>query len=98
MDFTFGDGILTSIFSMLIVFLILVLLAAVISLFRYIKVKDPAPAKKSARQPQAAKPAASAPAQAATSDGALIAMLTATCVAEAESGRKMNVLSVSPLN
>lgn len=86
MNFDILDGVSVSIFSMLIVILILMLLAFIISFLRYLpakgeeKVKKPATAQK----------------QVVTSDQEerMVAMLVASCVAKEQIKQDVRIISV----
>lgn len=86
--FGLSDALFVSIFSMLIVFLILILLTAIISLLKYIPGGEEAPKKSVKKAPAAAKSAL---------DGRMIAMLTASCVAQERAKGDMRVLSCREL-
>ncbi len=87
--FGLSDALFVSVFSMLIVFLILILLTAIISLLKYIPGgEEEAPKKPAKKAPAAAKSAL---------DGRMIAMLTASCVAQERAKGDVRVLSCREL-
>lgn len=91
--FGLGDALFISVFSMLIVFLILILLTAIISALKYIPGgKEEAPTKPAKKAPAAAK-AAAKPAL----DARMVAMLTASCVAQERAQGDVRVLSCREL-
>lgn len=91
--FGLGDALFVSVFSMLIVFFILILLTVIISLLKYIPGgKEEAPKKPAKKAPAAAKTSAKP-----TLDGRMIAMLTASCVAQERAQGDVRVLSCREL-
>lgn len=86
--FGLSDALFVSVFSMLIVFLILILLTVIISLLKYIPGGEEATKKSVKKAPAAAKSAL---------DGRMIAMLTASCVAQERAKGDVRVLSCREL-
>ena len=94
-NFNLLDGIPVSIFSMLIVFIILMLLAVIISLLKYLPNKKYEAAKKS----EAVKvPATAAAGGVSDSDSdeeeRLVAMLTASCIAQGACQGDVRIISI----
>ncbi len=92
MQYGLGEAVLTSIFSMIIVFLILIILAGIISLFKYLG-SDEQPEKAPAKAAKKPAVAAAGAASAAGIDSRLIAMLTAASVVQEETQGDVRIIS-----
>ncbi|HHU54120.1 MAG TPA: hypothetical protein GXZ43_08665 [Clostridiaceae bacterium] len=91
--YSMGDGIIVSIFSMLIVFLILLLLTIIVMLLKYIPFKDTE--KTNAKPvPVAAQNDAVTSLSAADEEERMVAMLAASCLAKDEIDGDVRVVSV----
>lgn len=77
-NYTIAQGLTTSIFSILIVFGVLILLSFIISLLKYVGKEEEDPVKKSKPSPSRPQPVVeSSPGQ----DSELIAAIVASCLA-----------------
>ncbi|HHT24995.1 MAG TPA: hypothetical protein GXZ76_05710 [Clostridiaceae bacterium] len=91
--YSIGEGVIVSLFSMLIVFLLLLLLSIIITLLKFIPFQD---RDKNAKKPVAAGAQNHAVAISSTEDEEerLVAMLTASCLAKNEIDGDVKVVSV----
>lgn len=90
--YSIGEGIIVSLFSMLIVFLILLLLSVIFALLKYIPFKDK---EQNSKKPVAA--GAHNQTQISPADDAeerMVAMLVASCLAKDEINGDIRVVSV----
>ncbi|MGI6076687.1 MAG: OadG family protein [Fastidiosipilaceae bacterium] len=92
-NFTISNGVGISLFSMLVVFLILVILAVIISLLRYLPKSKEEPKIKT---PMAAPTTGDQASLASTSDEEerMVAMLVASCVAKGTYAKDVKIISV----